>query len=91
MAKEATGYVIKKARKGNYFLSRSGRFVKHSDRGSTLGANRAWVHSGIAVALLRGQDLIDNAMLFPARYNPSTELTEVIGKSIMFDEFIASV
>jgi len=88
--KEAVGYVVEDQNLKNHFLSRSGRFVKHSNRGSILGVNRAWVHDDILSKVVSGT-ITSEILVHPARYNPITRLTEVTGSVMSFSEFIQAV
>lgn len=86
---EAAGYVVQKTNGlgGSRFLSRSGRFIRHSDRGTTPGICRAWVHS--EEFLLKGGDWDKRLGLVvsPARFNPKTGMTQLTGPAVSLDYF----
>ena len=82
---DAAGYVVQSNR--NHFLSRKGRYVRHSNRSSTKGVERGWVHS--EAFLLNGGDWAVRAVLVhPARYNPARDLTEITGEPLTWEAFL---
>jgi hypothetical protein len=79
------GFVVKRKTDGR-FLSRSGRWVRHSDR-EFPGTRRAWVHQ--TQSLLEGcTDLQDgNHILIPACFDPIIGYTAIAGKEMTVLEF----
>jgi len=87
MATGAAGYVVQA--KGSLFLSRTHRYVRHQDRSSTKGAQRAWVHSEEAVRA--GGDWAEEAVqVHPALYDKLLDRTVVTGPPIPFKKFLES-
>ena len=86
MANSAAGYIIQGA-KSNRFLSRKLRFVKHSNREHTSGLQRAWVHDE-SVLLKGGNWTTEATMVYPARFNPCHDHTEIMGNCVTYEEFL---
>ncbi|MFA6177736.1 MAG: hypothetical protein WC694_02485 [Candidatus Paceibacterota bacterium] len=86
------GYVVQMDGKGNRFLSRGKRFVKHSTRGSKVGPNqlgieRAYVHSEEDLA--KGGDWTEKAgKIYVACYSRDTNLTGVSCQEMSYDDFM---
>ena len=81
----AAGYVVESLTR-NRFLSRKGRYVKHSDRSKTQGAQRAWVHTEEFV-LNGGPWAGTAARVFPAYYDHVANFTVITGEPVDFRVF----
>lgn len=86
MAGLAAGFVVRGD--GDNYLSRSMRYILHKDHGS-WGATRAWVHKEDEI-LKGGTWATEATRLYPARYNSTRDITEIVGDPIPFHEFVAS-
>jgi hypothetical protein len=84
MAK-TTGYVVRAS--GNNFLDESMHFVENNELKNTKMTENTWVHS--EEDLLEGGDWTSQAeIVYPARFNSQTNLTEITGKPVTYGEFI---
>lgn len=82
------GFVVLQEEGTNYFLSRSGYYIKRRDRKNTLGIQRAFVHT--VDELLKEQGSITpSARLYYAVFNSDTGFTSVsCHPPIDIEEFI---
>jgi len=84
----AAGYVVQ-AKLPNRFLSRSKRFVKHSNRSNALGIERAYAHTEQDV-LAGGDWAVEAAWVIPAQYNSRLGYTIVMGELMPYATFLAT-
>ncbi len=68
------------------FLSRKMRSVRHRDKKTTLGVERAWVHTGDELRANPGDWAQRVDKVFPAKYTSWANQTTITGESRPYDE-----
>lgn len=80
------GFVVKKGDQ-NRFLSRSKKFVRHSNHKNPPGVNRAWVHT--EESILKGGKWTNRfVMLLPASFDPVNNSVKITGQPVLYNTFI---